>query len=124
MITSQADYVQHLSVYMVRLPEFIEYVMSQWHDYMESLLGQIERSFADYDAYHQRDALNFEQLSQILAVDLRVTLQSYHGTPADSSSLEGMFIDAVQNIETNEEFQERQRQGMEGKPTKGENGTL
>jgi len=113
MITTQADYVKHLSVYMVRLPEFIEYVMFQWHEYIKSLSGQIERSFADYDAYHQRNALNFEQLSQILAVDLRVTLQSCHGTPADSSSLEGMFIDALQNIETNEEFQEEGLLGIE-----------
>ena len=46
---------------MVRLPEFIEYVMTHWHDYIESLARQIERSFFDYDAYLKRNALNFEQ---------------------------------------------------------------
>ena len=45
---------------MVRLPGFLEYVMSEWHDYIESLSRQIERSFSDYDAYLKRNALNFE----------------------------------------------------------------
>ena len=89
---------------MVRLPGFLEYVMSQWHEYIESLSRQIERSFVDYDAYLKRNAINFEQFHQILVVDLRISLQGCLGNQEDSGRLEQIFIDAVLTIEKNKVF--------------------
>jgi len=79
LIATQSDYEEHTDIYMVRRQDFIDIAIFHWKEYMISVSKQLEKSFLDYDSFFKRNALNYEQVVNLMQLELRISPYVFFG---------------------------------------------
>ena len=64
---------------MVRRQDFIDIAIFHWKEYMISVSKQLEKSFLDYDSFFKRNALNYEQVVNLMQLELRISPYVFFG---------------------------------------------
>ena len=95
LTATQADYQEHLPIYMLKRSDFISFVMSTWQQYLSSLSQKVDYFFADYDQFHRRGYLNFDQFAKVVQTSLRMSLPACFSPAGIATSPLRLFNEAV-----------------------------
>ena len=106
LILSKSTYQEHLGSYMITKSDFVIGVVESWQDFRSDILNRIEKSFCEYDQFHQRDALNSEQFHRLIHQELNLV-------SSVKTQNRQLFEECVRNLEQNEHVKQESLIGLD-----------